>query len=581
MKHTLVIHDPQAGHWLVFERPIRVISASSPAEIMTCLRDIESEVNRNGLFAAGFLSYEAAPAFDSALKVRPDESGFPLLWFGLYSPPLVSDRCPLEAAPHTLPVDLWAPGITRDNYDSAVARLRHYLYTGDTYQVNFSFRLNGPGPASPEGLFRDLVEAQGAHYSAFVDTGDFVICSASPELFFRLDGSRLESRPMKGTRKRGLTLEDDLKQAQLLRESEKNRAENIMIVDMIRNDMGRVAVPGSVTPEPLFEVERYPTVWQLVSTVTAQTEAPISDIFTALFPCASITGAPKPRTMEIIAREETTPRRIYTGTIGYMAPGRHAQFNVAIRTVLADRRTGRAEYGVGGGIVWDSECSDEYAECWLKAKVLLEKQPAFDLLETLLWTPKEGIFLRDRHLKRLQDSAEYFDIPLSIPDLSSRLDIECSTLDDQCPRRIRLLVARNGTVRLESTPFDPAGAGLPARVRLAADPIDPKDRFLYHKTTRRAVYEQAKSRAPDCDDVLLWNPAGELTESTIANIVVERDGALLTPPVHCGLLPGVYRAELLDQGMIREEVIKVEDLPRCGKILLINSVRKWREATLV
>jgi para-aminobenzoate synthetase/4-amino-4-deoxychorismate lyase len=577
--HPIVIHDPKAGHWLTFENPVRIVSASSLVEVLPALREIETEVNQNGLFAAGFLSYEAAPAFDSALKVRPDDSGFPLLWFGLYHAPQPTAHCPLPTAYSPLPTGSWLPTITREEYETAVARLRQYLFTGDTYQVNYTFRLRGPCPASPEALFHNLVQAQGPHYSAFVDTGDFVLCSASPELFFRLEGDRLESRPMKGTEKRGLTPEDDRNQAQRLQNSEKNRAENIMIVDMIRNDMGRIAIPGSVVPERLFEIERYPTVWQMVSTVTSQTQAALSDIFSALFPCASITGAPKPRTMDIIAREETTPRRIYTGTIGYLAPGRLAQFNIAIRTVLVDRRAGTAEYGVGGGIVWDSETGNEYEECWLKAKVLTDSPPVFELLETLLWTPDGGIFVLDRHLHRLAESAAYFDIPLSIPDLRSLLNAESSR--GIVPLRIRLRVARDGKITLESTSLNLRDASSPVRVRLAAKPIDPGDRFLYHKTTHRAVYEQAKAGVADCDDVLLWNPARELTESTIATIVVERNGEFLTPPVRCGLLPGTYRAELLEQGIIREAILPVSELSPYDKIHLINSVRKWREAILI
>ncbi len=582
MRHSIVIHDPKAGHWLTFENPVRIVSAASLAEILPALREIETEVNQNGLFAAGFLSYEAAPAFDSALQVRPDDSGFPLLWFGLYhapQPTLTPIALATEAAYCPLPTGSWLPTITREEYETGVARLRQYLFTGDTYQVNYTFRLRGPCPASPETLFHNLVQAQGPHYSAFVDIGDVVLCSASPELFFRLEGDRLESRPMKGTEKRGLTPEDDRNQAKRLQDSEKNRAENIMIVDMIRNDRGRIAIPGSVVPERLFEIERYPTVWQMVSTVTSQTQAALNEIFSALFPCASITGAPKPRTMDIIAREETTPRRIYTGTIGYLAPGRRAQFNIAIRTVLVDRRAGTAEYGVGGGIVWDSETGNEYEECWLKAKVLTDSPPVFELLETLLWTPDGGIFVLDRHLHRLAESAAYFDIPLSIPDLRSVLNAEGSR--STVPLRIRLRVARDGKITFESTPLDLRIASSPVRVRLAAKPVDPSDRFLYHKTTHRAVYEHAKAGVADCDDVLLWNPAGELTESTIATIVVERNGELLTPPVRCGLLPGTYRAELLDLGIIREAVLPVSKLPHFDKIHLINSVRKWREAILI
>jgi para-aminobenzoate synthetase/4-amino-4-deoxychorismate lyase len=581
VKDSIVIHDPKAGRWLSFGNPVRIVSAATVADVLPALQILERAVNEDGLYAAGFLSYEAAPAFDAALKVRPDDSGFPLLWFGLYPAPLSTAGSPLPTANGQLPTGPWTPSITPEEYERSLSQLRDHLFRGDSYQVNFTFRLRAACPSSPESLFQNLVLAQGAHYSAFVDTGDFVLCSASPELFFSLDGDRLVSRPMKGTQTRGLTLEDDLKQGQALRNSEKNRAENIMIVDMIRNDMGRVAEPGSVVPESLFDVERYPTVWQMVSTVASRTLAPVSEILTALFPCASITGAPKPRTMEIIAEEETTPRRIYTGTIGYLAPGRQAQFNVAIRTVLMDRRSGTAEYGVGGGIVWDSVPGNEYAECWLKAKVLLEKPTPFDLLETLLWTPDDGYFLLDRHLRRLTESAEYFTMSVPASVLRSRLDEESSRFDPQSPRRVRLLVAPDGEIRIESFPFDPIAAAARVPVRLAATPIDPADRFLYHKTTHRDAYDRAKSGVGDCDDVLLWNPAGELTESTIANIVVERDGEFITPPVRCGLLPGTYRAELLEQGIIKEAIIAVADLPRCGRIHLVNSLRKWREAKLL
>ncbi|MEI8122606.1 MAG: aminodeoxychorismate synthase component I, partial [bacterium] len=480
-----------------------------------------------------------------------------------------------------IPPCSWDPSLSRGAYSLALSRLKNYLFAGDTYQINYTFRLSTSLPGSPRTLFENLVEAQGAHYSAFVDTGSFALCSASPELFFSLDGERLESRPMKGTAKRGLTSGEDRRQARALRESAKNRAENVMIVDMIRNDMGRVAIPGTVEAGPLFDVERYPTVWQMVSTVTARTRSSVTDILTALFPCASITGAPKPRTMAIIAAEETTPRRIYTGSIGYLAPGRQAQFNVAIRTVLVDRETLRADYGVGGGIVWDSETENEYDECWLKARILTDRQPAFELLETIRWTPEAGYFLLERHLQRALDSADYFDIPLSRREALSALHQHEATLVSGGAHRIRLLVARDGTIRIESVPLAPADTATPVRVRLASKPVDPANRFLYHKTTHRAVYEEAKSGLTDCDDVLLWNPAGELTESTIANIVVEREGERITPPVGSGLLQGVYRAELLEQGKIREAIIRTEDLFRCGKIYLISSVREWREATLL
>ena len=575
MNDAVLIHDPSLGRWLAFEHPIRILTTSRPDDVLPLLREVEAAVNGEKLYAAGFLSYEAAPAFDPALTVRPDPSGFPLLWFGLYQEP--SSWNPRDPAPLSLDPPLhWTPSLSRDDYAQVIARIRDYLYSGETYQVNYTFRLTTPFRQEPLPLFETLVQAQGAHYSAFIDTADFAICSASPELFFRLNGPQLESRPMKGTVKRGVTTREDQANAQGLRDSPKNQSENVMIVDMVRNDMGRVAEKGQVRVDQLFKVERYPTVWQMVSTVSARTRASLCDIFSALFPCASITGAPKPRTMSLITREEQTPRRIYTGTIGYMAPDRQAQFNVAIRTVLIDKTHGVAEYGVGGGIVWDSVSGDEYDECGTKAKVLCDPPVTFQLLETLLWTPSEGVFLKDRHLARLEDSANYFGFTLSMETLRSQLE----ALKLAGPSRVRLLVSRSGTVTLESSPFEPASTTRPVPLRLARHPVDITDRFLYHKTTCRQVYEAAKQGVTDGDEVLLWNAAGELTESTIANLVVEIDGERLTPPVSCGLLAGTFRAELFEQGAIKEAVIRLSDLPRIRAFYLINSLRKWREARL-
>ena len=573
MKDTVLIHDPSLGHWLAFENPSRILHTSNPAEVLPLLREVEAAVNGQKLYAAGFVSYEAAPAFDHALTVRPDHSGFPLLWFGLYQKPHTwNPRSPAPLSPQA-PLQ-WTPSLTREEYSQVMSRIRQYLFNGETYQVNYTFRLTSPFRQDPGTLFENLVQAQGAHYSAFIDTGNFAICSASPELFFRLKGDHLESRPMKGTTTRGLTVLEDRSRAQTLRDSPKNQAENVMIVDMVRNDMGRIAEKGQVKVDELFKVERYPTVWQMISTVSARTQASLCDIFSALFPCASITGAPKHRTMTLITREETSPRRIYTGTIGYMAPGRQTQFNVAIRTVLIDKISGMAEYGVGGGIVWDSVSGDEYDECWAKAKVLSESTTEFQLLETLLWTPAGGIFLLERHLKRLEESAEYFGFDISMATVRSKLaDVQLTQNS-----RLRLLVSRSGDITLESVPFDMATATRPARIRLAQKPLDISDRFLYHKTTCRQAYEAARQNVTDCDDVLLWNQAGELTESTIANLVVDIGGEFLTPPVTCGLLAGTFRAELLEQGVIKEAVVHLSDLPRIRKFFLINSLRKWREA---
>jgi para-aminobenzoate synthetase/4-amino-4-deoxychorismate lyase len=328
----------------------------------------------------------------------------------------------------------------------------------------------------------------------------------------------------------------------------------------------------------LFEVERYPTLWQMTSTVRCSTEAGIPEIFSALFPAASITGAPKVRTMEIIAELESSPRRIYTGSIGYLGPHRRAQFNVAIRTVLIDKRRRLAEYGVGGGIVWDSVDRAEFEECATKARILTDRQPDFALLETILWTPENGYLLLPRHLRRLKESASYFGRPLDLEAVRERLVLLASRMS-RCPHRIRLLVPREGEPIVESQAVSPLPS--PYRIRLAAAPVSSEDPFLYHKTTHRQAYEQALARRPGYDDVLLYNEKGEITETCIANVAVKRDGQLLTPPVCCGLLPGTYRSWLLRHRKIQEQVLRLADLEGCGDLYLMNSLRGMWQASLV
>ena len=575
--NRIVIHSASTGGWRVFDSPLETFVALTPAEVLPALNRIEERVAHSGLYAAGFIGYEAAPAFDPALQVKADTEGFPLLWFGLYRTP---QSLPMLPCPSPAASDLvWTPTVPRDRYLSTLSRLRDFLYQGDTYQVNYTFRLRSPFESDPWTFFCRLVHLQYAGHAAFIETDRFAVCSASPELFFSLEGSRLVSRPMKGTAPRGRTSTEDLSAAEGLHSSPKNRAENVMIVDMIRNDMGRIAIPGSVTPTHLFTLEKYPTAWQMTSVVSADTQASVSGILTALFPSASITGAPKPRTMSIIAALETTPRRIYTGTIGFIAPGRRAEFNVAIRTVLIDKQARSAEYGMGGGIVWDSDSHEEYDECWTKARILTETQPEFQLLETILWTAKDGFFLLDGHLDRLAASADYFDFPVTRARAESELRHWAKSAPP-LPHRLRLLVARDGGISIQAEGMNTSGNDA-ARVRLCPDPIDPANRFLFHKTTHRQLYEQANAASGECDDALLWNPAGELTESTIANLVVDMEGVLVTPPLECGLLPGTFRAALLAEGRVREGVVRRSDLKRYHRLFLVNSVRKWRKAVLV
>lgn len=573
---TVTLHDARQHQWLEFSEPIDVVRVDALADVRAALAIVEQRVNTDQLWAAGFVSYDAAPAFDMALASRRDERT-PLLWFGLFREPIRIDRPSAERRPKQTPLR-WSPDISRAQYDDGVAAIKSHIADGDSYQVNYTFRLTATDVADPLEWFCHLVAAQPSAYGAFVDTGDLAVCSVSPELFFDLHGRSLVSRPMKGTARRGRFVDEDLAQAAWLRASEKNRAENVMIVDMIRNDIGRVADVGSVRASQLFHTERYPTVWQMTSTVEGDTDASVSDIMAALFPCASITGAPKARTTEIIAALEHAPRGLYTGAIGFIAPHRRAQFSVAIRTAVVNRDTGTATYGVGGGVTWESHAGDEYDECLAKALVLTESSPEFCLLETLRWSPAEGYALLDRHLDRVRSSADYFDIPLSEAVLRRALEDTATWLASNATGAsiVRLLVDRSGHARCESSPLVESTA--PVRLQLAPTPVDTTNTFLFHKTTHRWMYEQARAACAEADDVVLWNARGEVTETTIANIIVEVDGQWMTPPITCGLLAGTMRAELLAHGSISERVITLDDLQRATSIEVINSVRGRRPA---
>ena len=572
----IFLRDPSAGRWLSLDDPVDVLASRDPSRVLDILVEAERRVRDEGLCAAGYLTYEAARGFDASYRTRSD-SQLPLVCFGLFR----------EARTvHTLPQAMpraergWRMAESRLEYSGKIAAIKKRIRAGDTYQINYTTRQVAEGVDDPFALFHGI--AAEAPYAAYVDGGDYAIVCASPELFFRMDRTRIRCQPMKGTAARGMTLAEDRELEAWLKHSGKNRAENVMITDMVRNDLGRIATPGSVEASELFKVTRHPTVWQMTSTVEAKTDAPVSEVMRALFPSASVTGAPKVASMRIIESLERFPREIYTGAIGYFTPQRQAQFSVAIRTAVVDRRTGSAFYGVGSGIVADSDVGDEYAECLTKAKILASpaRGPDFCLLETMLWTPDRGVFLLEYHLDRMADSAAYFGYSFDAAATRRALESLVRAFDGQ-PYRIRLLQPRDGAPKLEHVALRESATTTPALVALAARPIDPENPFLYHKTTHRDVYKQASRSVTGCDDVLLWNPDGFLTETTIANIVVDMDGERFTPPVNCGLLGGTYRQWMLDQGEIRERKIHMDELPRVRGIALINSVRGETQALLV
>lgn len=577
MINKIILRDHDNSEWLEFDAPVDVLTAQTSSDVVPILAEIERRTHVDGLVAAGYISYEAASGFDAALTTRP-RGEIPLLNFGLFSRLRRLDSLPAPDATDRTS-GTWQMTTPEEDYVVRFQEIKRQIELGNTYQINFTLRQRTEGLVDPWQFFLGIANV--APYSAFIDADDYAIVSTSPELFFRLQGDDLTCQPMKGTAARGMTLADDLAARQALYESVKNRAENVMVTDMLRNDMGRIAKPGSVAVTSLYDVVKYPTLWQMTSTVTAKTQATITEIFGALFPCASITGAPKASSMAIIAELEDSPRDVYTGAIGYFGPDRQAQFSVAIRTALVDKVSDSAVYGVGGGIVWDSEADDEYRECLSKAKVLATTvaDTEFELLETLYWSSDDSYFLLDLHLQRLCDSAAYFDYAFDRRAIENELANAQSRFAGE-KHRVRLLLNRAGDVSVTDTPLPADVNQTPKRVRLAAKPIDASNVFLYHKTTQRTIYEQALQSTGECDDVILWNMDGFVTESSRANVVVEIDGERVTPPVSCGLLGGTYRQSLLDRGEIGERAIHVDELVAAGKFVLINSVRGRMNASL-
>jgi para-aminobenzoate synthetase/4-amino-4-deoxychorismate lyase len=569
--------------------PVGEVVARRPEEAPAALDSLERAV-RAGRWAGGFVAYEAASGPDPSLAVHPTPSAgpfadLPVLWFGLFEgrEELTSPEPPAADPADGIPT--WTPSIDRACYDAAIASIRERIAAGDTYQVNHTFRLRSHLDADEETFYRDLCLAQRGAYGAFLDLGRYAVLSASPELFLRVGGDRITTRPMKGTAPRGRWPEEDAAAARRLTSSAKDRAENAMIVDLLRNDLGRVARAGTVRVERLFEAERYETVWQLTSTVSAQlrSDTTLRGVFAALFPSGSVTGAPKVATMRLIHELEDDPRGVYCGAVGWLAPEGSgepfATFNVAIRTVTLDRLTRTAEYGVGGGVTYDSSAAGEYVEALAKARVLTARRPAFELLETIRSEGAGGLRHLDEHLARIGASADYFGFLVEQDDLRLALEGARAELAGR-EGVVRLTLARDGSIRVETRP-PPASHPGPARVSLDPEPVDPADVWLYHKTTLRDPYERRRGGRPDVDDVLLVNTRGEVTESCLANLAVRLPEGWVTPPIGSGLLPGTYRAVLIREGRLRERPVRVEELRAAGEIALVSSVRGWRTVRLV
>ncbi|MBC2103886.1 aminodeoxychorismate synthase component I [Listeria booriae] len=555
------------GKTQLFSSPEAIIQTDNIEEVTERMQQVEQAIDL-GYYVAGYVGYEAAPAFNKHLQTFAPGK-MPLLWFGVFRE---MREVAQSEAPILQPPKLdWQPTTDYASYAKGIHFIRDQIAAGNTYQTNYTIRLESAFAEDDENFYEQLKVAQQADYSAYLSTGRFHILSASPELFFHWKDGVIKTKPMKGTARRGMTQRDDAKARDWLSASAKNQAENVMIVDLLRNDLGQIAKPGTVKVPHLFDVERYPTVWQMTSTVTAETlpDIHLTAIFEALFPCGSITGAPKVKTMELITQAETSPRNVYCGAIGYVTPDKEAIFNVPIRTVVVDTEEKTAEYGVGGGIVWDSRSGAEYEEVQAKAALLTTYLPKFELLESLRL--ENGHYSRtDLHLQRIENSANYFGFTWNIHTAKQAL----ATFAEEHPNdiwKVRLLVQKDGTATVEGSLVisDP----IMWTAHFADKSVNSTNPFLYHKTTHRTMYE--KRRRIDYDETLLWNERGEITEFINGNLVAEIDGELVTPAQSSGLLGGVMRQTLLADGTITERVLHRNDLLQATKIWLTNSVRGW------
>ena len=589
----------------LFLRPEQVIAAEKLEELPALFVRIEQAL-QGGNFVAGLFSYECGGHFEPAASGSSDASGLPLAWFGVYSPGhtfvfdhregcFILDRGegrsgeppgPPPESPQSdtlYEISNLRLNLAEDVYSSQVEAVHEYIRAGDTYQVNLTGNLTFAFSGSPLGLFRAVNASQPVPYNAWLHLGEQQVLSFSPELFFRIGDGRIVTRPMKGTARRGRTREEDDALAVWLRSDPKNRSENVIIVDLLRNDLGRICELGSVRAEKeeLFTVEKYDTLFQMTSTVSGRlrTGTGLYEIFQSLFPSGSVTGAPKIRTMQIIRQLERRRRGVYTGAIGFFAPGGESVFNVAIRTVVLGE--GRGEMGVGSGITIDSVAQDEYRECLIKAEFLTCPVPRFALIETLLWDGQRYPML-GLHLQRLEDSARYFGFPFDGLEVRELLDANACQLPSDVSQKVRLTLSRQGEIRIEN-----AEIGLKTETGMVAiSPVRTSslDRFLYHKTTNRQLYNETFERAQrdGHDDLLFFNERGELTEGAINNVFVEIGGKLFTPPVDSGLLPGVFRRHLLATNpAAAEKVLTRQELLSADSVYLCNAVRGMRKVKVV
>lgn len=561
--------------------PVEIIAASVPQEVEAAL-DVIGEWQAAGHHAAGFIAYEAGHALEPAQADRaaPLPGDWPLVWFARF---VRSERIAADRVADMLPDPAGAalgavqPTIDYAAYSHSIAAVLDHIRAGDIYQANLTFAAEVAVHGAPLAAYARLRGAARAGYGGIVYTGDRWLLSLSPELFLSIRDGQVIARPMKGTASRSSDATRDAAIAQALAADPKQRAENLMIVDLIRNDLSRVAVAGSVAVPSLFRVETYPTIHQLVSDVTARLmpDVGISDVLRQTFPCGSITGAPKIRAMEIIDNLETAPRGAYTGSIGFVGPGGEAAFNVAIRTLALRDGDTCATLGLGSGIVADSVAAAEWSECLAKGDYVRSAVANFDLIETMAFDAAEGVLRLDAHLARLGASARTFGFGFDRHAIRNML--QHATFHQRSAARIRLRLSAAGSVAIEVGPM-PALPTAPVGVALVPLPVESADIRVRHKTSDRAFYDEAR-KASGAFEVLFVDSAGRLTEGSFTNIFVERDGQLLTPPLALGMQAGILRAELLSDGKAQEAELTAADLT--DGFWIGNAVRGLIRATLL
>jgi para-aminobenzoate synthetase/4-amino-4-deoxychorismate lyase len=565
----------------LYTKPVKTLIARDAKELMSVLNELQAAQGQ-GLHAAGYFAYEAGLAVEAKLSATLEGRALPtpLAWFGLFA-----DFTEIDAmtVPYLLPdpAGAWLgqlrPKVARHDYDEAFAVVQRYITNGDIYQANLTLRAEAKYAGHPLALYAAIRPRAAAGYGGLIWTGEQWFLSFSPELFFALKDGRVTTKPMKGTAARVADPVADAAVAAEMHADPKQRAENLMIVDLLRNDLSRVAAAGSVEVPELFTVESYPTVHTMTSTVTALLPGGVGAValIRAIFPCGSITGAPKIRAMEIIDEIESTPRGIYCGSIGRIDASGDAAFNVAIRTLHLNTTEKLVSIGLGSGVVADSNGAAEWAECLAKGRFAAVTRPDFDLIETMRFEPATGIKRLEFHLDRMKESGRALQFYFDRHDARNRLHAATFHLDS--PMKIRLLAARSGALAIEVQPLAPTPSE-PLAVKLVPLPVEPGDFRLQHKTTDRAFYDDAR-KAAGAQEVIFVDREGHLTEGSVSALFVERDGKLLTPPLRNGLLPSVLRRELIETGRAHEAELTEADLH--GEFFLGNSVRELIRAKRV